>query len=262
MKKIIKGLSVYYEIHGDGYPLLLIAGLGSDSASWSSIIPGLSSCFQVIIFDNCGCGRTSVPAGEYSIGDMANDAVNLLNALNIKQTHVLGHSMGGYIAQTMAIKYPERVSKLILASTAAVSSERNNQLFADFSKQLDNNIDYETWIKNWLPWLFSGKTRQNNDFINEFVKGAVAYDYRQTSDGFRGQIRAIKAFDGRRTAQNIKIPTLIIAGSDDQLITPQEAKTLAKEIKGSVYRQLEEAGHSIFVENCTACIDAIKNFLA
>jgi len=255
------GLIIYYEIHGSGQPVLLIAGLGSDSASWGSIIQGFSYHFKTIIFDNRGCGRSNSPSDQYSIDEMADDAINLLNTLKIKQAHILGHSMGGYIAQKIAALHPDRVSKLILASTAARPSERNNRIFSDLYKQFESGIDYEAWIRNWIPWLFSKKTIQNKQFIDAFVKGAVTYPYRQGTNGFKGQVQAIASFDGRGLIKNIKAETLVLEGEDDRLITPQEARQLADEIDGSVFRLLKDTGHSIFVENPSALNEEVFNFL-
>ncbi|MDD2866821.1 MAG: alpha/beta hydrolase, partial [Candidatus Omnitrophica bacterium] len=129
-------IPLYYEVYGKGSPLLLIGGLGSDSASWLGVAKGFSPYFQAIVFDNRGSGRSGLGHQECTIGRMAQDAAGLLDLLKIERAHIIGHSMGGYMAQEIAINYPGRIDKLVLESTAPVSSERNNALFKDFYDQL------------------------------------------------------------------------------------------------------------------------------
>ena len=112
-------INIYYEDYGKGEPLLLIAGWGTDLSCWLSQIPEFSTKYRVIAFDNRGAGRTDAPDEPYSFRMMADDAVGLLDALGIGQAHILGVSMGGCIAQEIAIEHPERTKSLILAATTA-----------------------------------------------------------------------------------------------------------------------------------------------
>ena len=106
-------INMYYEIHGKGEPLLLIMGLGSDLTSWIFQIPEFSKKYRVIAFDNRGVGRSDAPDVPYSTAMMADDTTGLLDALGIERAHILGLSMGGFIAQELALKYPQRVKSLI-----------------------------------------------------------------------------------------------------------------------------------------------------
>jgi len=114
----VNDIAIYYKIKGNGYPFVLIRGLSSSLDSWPThSIEEFSKIFKTILFDNRGAGRTSIPKGKYSSQLMASDTIGLMDALNIKKAHVLGYSMGGCIAQEIAINYPKRVSKLVLASS-------------------------------------------------------------------------------------------------------------------------------------------------
>src|SRR5512137_672538 len=116
----VRDINMYYEVHGNGDPLLLIAGWGSDLSCWQLQIPEFSAKYRVIAFDNRGTGRTDdAPDKPYSFRTMADDAVGLLDALGIGKAHILGVSMGGCIAQEIAIEFPERTRRLILAATTA-----------------------------------------------------------------------------------------------------------------------------------------------
>ena len=112
-------INIYYEDHGKGEPLLLIEGWGTDLTCWQLQIPEFSTKYRVIAFDNRGTGRTDAPDQPYSFRLMADDAVGLLDALGIGKAHILGVSMGGCIAQEIAIEHPERTRSLILAATTA-----------------------------------------------------------------------------------------------------------------------------------------------
>lgn len=262
MPKIKLGnLVFYYEVNGSGDPLLLIAGLGSDNSSWLSVLKELSLNFRTIVFDNRGCGRSDILPGAYAISDMADDVVKLLDALGIKQLHVIGHSMGGYIAQELAVRYPRRVGKLVLESTASVSSKRNNILFEDFLKQLRKGDDFEAWIRGWAFWLFSPKSFLRPGLVDTFIKQAVEYPYRQHADGLSGQVAAIASFDARGKVKTIKAKTLVIEGEDDILIVPQEAKALAESIERSDFRLLKDTGHAVHIENPALFTKNVLRFL-
>jgi pimeloyl-ACP methyl ester carboxylesterase len=192
---------------------------------------------------------------------MAGDAVKLLDALKIEKAHILGHSMGGYIAQELAVNYPQRVDKLILESTSYISSDRNNKLFAGFLEELEKGCDFEKWIRTWTSWLFSPNTLKNTEFMSSFIKSAVGYPLRQTAEGFGGQVAAIASFDSREKAGLIKAKTLVIEGEDDTLILPKEAEALAKSIKKSKFSLLKDTGHAMHIENPGPFIQEVLNFL-
>jgi len=113
------GINLYYEVYGQGEPLLLIMGLSLNSKSWFRTLPALSEHYQVIIFDNRGVGLSDKPNTPYSIELMAEDARAVLDAAGVETAHVYGISMGGMIAQKLAIKYPERIRSLILGCTTS-----------------------------------------------------------------------------------------------------------------------------------------------
>lgn len=254
-------LSLYYDDCGNGEPLLLIGGLGSDSSSWMSVFEELSRRFRTIAFDNRGCGRSGTPREPYAIHDMANDAIGLLDVLGIRRAHIIGHSMGGFIAQEIAIQHPHRIDKLVLASTSLASSARNNALFDDFSRQLEKDSDYGAWVGRWTSWLFSQKTLARPDFVRAFVQNAVAYPYRQSAEGFRGQVRALASFDAREGAKAIRAKTLVLEGGEDILVTTAEAKALAESVPESIYRVMKGTGHSLHIECPELFVEDVLEFL-
>jgi pimeloyl-ACP methyl ester carboxylesterase len=256
----LSGRDAYYEMRGSGRPVLLLAGLGSDSASWSGVVERLAPSFRTIVIDNRGCGRSEVPKDAYSVADLADDAAQLLDELKIRRADVIGHSMGGFIAQEMALRHTEQVSKLVLASTSLVSSQRNNDLFDSLALWMGNE-DYASWVRRWVPWLFSPQRIERAGFVEEFVSSAVAYPHRQTPEGFRHQVRALKAFDARGRARDIMHKTIVIEGEMDLLIGAEEARGLAEAIPGSDFSLLPGLGHSLPAEGHTQLADRALSFL-
>lgn len=261
--KIVKkdDSSLYYEMHGKGYPLLLISGLNADNASWAGVCGKLAKHFCVIVFDNRGSGRSGAKDTICSIREMADDTISLLDHLQIKKCHVIGHSMGGYIAQEMAIFYPERIEKLILEATAAVSSARNNTLFDDFLKRFEKDHDSEALMRSWTYWSFSPKTFERKNYIAKFIKNASTYPYLQSAQGFKSQIDAIRSFNACARIKNIKAKTLVIIGTDDILIYPVESMKLVKGIKGSSFERIRDSGHCAHVENPELFTAKVMRFL-
>jgi len=257
----LKNISLYHEIHGKGYPLLLISGLNSDIASWMDVYLKLAKHFRIIGFDNRSSGRSDTPDKPYSIRDMAGDAIGLLDYLHIKKCHVIGHSMGGYIAQELAIDHPERVGKLVLEATAPVSSARNIMLGRDLLNRFEKDHDNEALMRSWSYWLFSPKTFERRNYIAKYIKQSSSYRYLQSAGGFRSQIDAIIPFDASARLKKIKAKTLVLAGSDDILIYPAESMTLAKGIKGSVFEEIADTGHCVHVENPGAFTSKVIRFL-
>lgn len=258
---LVKRISLYYEIYGKGYPLLLISGVNADSASWIGVRGRLAERFRVIVFDNRGSGRSDTPKARYSVREMADDAIALLDHLGIERCHIVGHSMGGFIAQYMAIHHPERVGKIVLEATCCVSSIRNIALLNDLAHRFEKDHDRESLMRSWTYWLFSPRSFERKNFIETFIRHASAYPYLQSAAGFRGQIDAIGQFDLRRDVKRIKAKTLVVIGDDDILIYPGESIRLKEAIRGSVVKRIKGVGHCVHVEAPAAFSAEVIKFL-
>jgi len=257
----INNIDCYYEIHGNGRPLILIAGLASDSQSWQPILRGLAEYFKVVIFDNRGIGRTQYPQDSFQISTLALDAVCLLDELVIERADILGHSMGGYIAQEIAIEYPERVNRLILASTCAVTSQKNKSIFGDLFKILESGKDYELFIREFFYSIFTPEYLSNKENFESAVKSALHYPFPVTPEGFRLQVEALSNFSSQDRLSRIKASTLLMAGRKDILVTSEEAQLLADKIPFVKPLYLENAAHSFQVEQPGLFVDCAAEFL-
>jgi 3-oxoadipate enol-lactonase len=265
---------LYYEEHGSGEPLLLIMGLAADSTAWMFQVPEFAQHYRTIIFDNRGVGRSSKPAGPYTIHEMADDAAGLLDVLHVPRTHVVGVSMGGMIAQELAIRHPERVHGLVLACTFPepdADIERNRrfsvqQLGASISDGGDVRIDLKAinpmdFLQQLLPLVF------NQQFIaNELPKllqvfsGALQYGF--SMEAILGQVAAVMGHKATDRLSQIPAPTLVITGDADRLVPPANSDILAKGIPGAKLVKIPGGSHGFNFETPEVFNRAVLEFLA
>ncbi len=258
----INNINIYYEIHGEGEPLVLIAGLASDSQSWQFVINSLSEHFKTIVFDNRGVGRSDTPKPPYTVTQMAKDTISLMDHLKIERAHILGHSLGGFIAQEIAINYPERIYKLILESTAPFSFERNTYLLYNFYQAWKSGMDMELWFRDFCFWMFSPKTIANKKFMDSLIRYNLEYPYPQPIEGFLGQIIAIENFNSSDKLFKIQAETLILIGEEDIMIRAKEAELLYQGISRATYPiYIDKAAHSIQAEASKAFSNSVLGFL-
>ena len=253
-------ITLYYETHGNGPPLLLIAGFASDSQSWQPVIHTLAKRFRVIVIDNRGSGRTRPMDDFVSIGDMADDCGKLLDHLGLSTSHVLGHSMGGFIAQELALRQPHRVISLMLAATACRNSPRNNALFADWVDNHTSGANLEQWFRVVFYWLFTRRFFDDRHNVEAAVDYAINYPFPQSSAALANQARAMAAFDRSGDISMITAPTLVIAGSEDVLFPPEAADMLVQLLPAARLETIRNAAHSIHSEQPDAFCRAIITF--
>ncbi len=224
----VNNIDMYYEIHGEGEPVVLIAGLNSDHTLYRGIFPHLAARYKVIVFDNRGVGRTDKPDIPYSINMMAEDTAGLLNALDITQAHILGTSMGGRIAVALALQYPQQVKSLILVSTIMKSLKGVPM----------------TWSRRLIPLMLK----------IPMIRGPHPY-YAAAR-----QLEASRAFDCMDRLNEIHVPTLILHGKKDKSAPYRFAEEMHSEIKDSKMITFH-GGHLFFILRPQQFIEAIADFL-
>ncbi|MBA4181358.1 MAG: alpha/beta hydrolase [Anaerolinea sp.] len=239
----IRDIMTYYEEAGSGDPLILVMGLGGDLQAWALQVPALSKHFRVITFDNRGAGRTSAPDKPYSIVGMADDLAALMDRLEIPEAHILGWSMGGYIAQEFAIKYPARVEKLILLATAANIDGYGRAVLTSWINARRSNLSREQWQRFMAPYVYSPGLLDDRERFERAILNGVNNPYAQQDHGFLRQADAILAFDASDRLGNVKAPTLVVGAKDDVLVPVRNAEKLAKLIPGATLKVLD-GGHA------------------
>ncbi|MFW9779530.1 MAG: alpha/beta fold hydrolase [Candidatus Heimdallarchaeota archaeon] len=239
------GQSLYYEVHGEGSPLILIMGIGYDATLWGlHQIPVFSKNYQVIVFDNRDVGRSSQANGSYTIADMADDVVALLNGLKIDRASVLGISMGGMIAQEFALRHPDRLDKLIVTGTSADTSHSKFDPISvwNFVKSHDKNG--LTFAAQQFLWLFSDTFLRNPGAVDQTLQMLASNPNPQSPEAYERQADAYVKHDTLSRLGDVKAPTLVICGERDRLTPPWVCRRVADAIPGARYHQIDGPGTS------------------
>lgn len=251
----------YYD-EGSGPPLLMIMGFGGQAASWGEpFMSGLRNSFRCIRFSNRGTGDSSRPAEQFTVSTMADDAVALLDALSIDRAHVLGVSMGGMIAQELALAHSQRVEGLVLGCTtpggpkAAVADQ---EVFAMLLPQ--PGLSREEQIRKAWPAITTTKMIEEKMFLEVML--ASSLEKPTPMDTILKQTVAVQGFDAYDRLPNISAPTLIIHGDSDRLVPPENGRILHERIPGSRLEILPDAAHMFFWEYPEDAAKIITSFLA
>jgi 3-oxoadipate enol-lactonase len=242
-------ISLYYEVDGEGPPLLLIAGLGGGTWSWCGQVPTFRGSYRTITFDNRGAGRSSMPEGPYRMEQFAEDAQSLLDHLGIERACVLGLSMGGMIAQELALLAPQRIEALFLGCTHGGGLSRVSPA-PDALELLLNNagLTQKAIIEKNVPIFFSEACRRQRPEVVAAYCAAQLAAPEQPEYAFHAQLAAISSFDtGERIAQ-IRVPTMIVCGSEDVLVPPENTETLGRRLPHAEVRVIPGAGHALHFE--------------
>jgi len=255
-KAKVNGINIDYRLSGQGEPLVMITGTASTQDSWLFQTPVFKKHYRVVIFDNRGAGRSDRPIGPYSIKMMADDTVGLMNHLGIEKAHILGHSMGGMIAQELAINYPERVLRLVLASTFARRDEANG-----FSSELSQALRYlgyderhsDSDIGN-IPNRKAVNALYGLFFNNRLYRTIFIALMKLRVRRVKGTVRIMEQFEavlGHNTADRLQLvnaPTLVITGSKDRVFKPGSSELIAELIPDARLVRIDNGSHIFFVE--------------
>ena len=257
------GVKLAYEEHGEGEPLLFVQGLGYDRHGFGPL-PGLlaSDDFRVVVFDNRGVGDSDVPEGPYSVEMLAADAVSVLDAAGIESAHVLGVSLGGFVAQELALSYPDRVRKLVLCSTAPGSvppsypmPERGLQAFAQFPT-LGREAGFRLMVENSLG---DHGVRERPELVEEIFRYRL--ERGPTLAGWQAQAYAGATFDAYERIPAIMAPTLVVQADADFVIDVRNAQLLAERIPGARLEIIPDRGHLVIWEEGEMLAPMVREFL-
>ena len=248
---------IAYDIKGEGDWLLMIAGLGAARNSWVLQIDDLASRFRCITLDNRGVGDSIKPAGPYSTAEMAADAAGLLAFLGVERTHVLGTSMGGAIAQELALLRPELVNRLAIAcSWAACDRYLANSLIIAREIARSEGERGPGWsipLRRFLSLIVFTQ----GDFANSYeliegaeqaTKDAIAAGREEPFHAFVAQVDACLSHDARSRLAAVRAPTLVLAGEKDACVPPSVTKFIADTIPDATMETMAGCGHVMFYE--------------
>jgi len=237
------GTKIYYHEKGAGEPLVLIMGFGADGTVWAKHVAVYEKHFRCIILDNRGVGISDQPKGPYTTTMMAADTIAVMDHAGVKETKVAGISMGGAIAQELAINHPQRVKKLLLVSTWAKFNNYAATVYENL-KHIRATTDPEHYMQLLQLWIFAPPYYERE--LEGLRKDVIAYrdsDHLQSREGFEGQLDACIHHDSVDRLNKIKVPTLITVGMMDIFTPPAFSELLHKRIGNSLYSTYPEGGH-------------------
>lgn len=259
--KLPDGLQLHYEVRGEGPPLLMVMGWRANLDWWpKALLERLEKRHRLILFDNRGAGRTGDPGGLFSIAQMADDAAALLEALAVGRAHVMGVSMGGMIAQELAARHPDKVERLVLASTHAGGPRGlrpNRAMLRAWGK-----VARTRWgLERRLSYLLFSKDVHTADpelwrSFSGVVNGARISEWASLK-----QFLAISRHAAHKRLHAIRAPTLVIAGEGDLMVDPAHSRLLARRIGGARLELLPDAGHALLHEHASKIDRLLAEFL-
>jgi len=269
MPKInINDINIYYELHGEGKPLVCIMGQGGtvkhfkSSILFSEFRKYMFKEFKTLLYDNRGIGQTDDIDKQYSIKTLADDITRLIDRLNLGKVNLLGFSMGGMITQELMINYPEKIEKAVIGSTHCgrpKSIMPSKEIFSG-PPPFQEGVIPEDRIKYQIPLVYTKDFIKNNpDIIETLIQNYISRPI--PLKVYQKQINAVLRFKSYKKLPLVQIPTLILHGKDDLLVPPQNAEILFNLLPRAKLKIFENCGHAILIEQTEAVMNAILEFL-
>ena len=256
-----EGARLYWESTGAGAPVLLVMGLGMNATGWWRTVPVLSESLRVIAFDNRGAGRSDKPEGPYSVAQMADDAMAVLDAAEEPAAHVYGISLGGMIAQQIALRHPNRVRSLVLGATTPGGHRAvplDDDVVAFFMRRREMPPYEAAWAS--VPYSYGEETRlHGGQRIAEDVEQRLRYPIEPV--GYAGQLGAAMSHDASDRLAELSQPTLVVHGDADRIVPTGNGQVLAESIPGARLELLAGAGH-LYPTDAPAADRVVLDFLA
>lgn len=252
-----QGVRIEWESHGDGPPLLLVQGLGYGRWGWGPFVEPLASRYRVLVFDNRGIGGSDKPPGPYTATAMAGDALAVLDAAGVSRAHVLGASLGGAVAQELALRHAERLEKLVLVATMSGMANmhpipaQTMQLMAE-APTLEPAVALRRFIENAL------EPEPDPALVEQLVELRTANP--PDPAGWAAQAGIWSTFDVWDELPSIDVPTLVVQGEGDVVVDPRNAALLAGRIPGA-QQKLVAGGHLFLWNRPAEFAELVTEFL-
>ncbi len=243
------GASLLYSKAGTGPPVLLIQGVGVVGNGWSPQVDELKGRFAMVSFDNRGIGASVTRDGRLTIEDMAIDALAIVDSLGLDRFHVAGHSMGGVIAQALALRAPTRIKSLAFLCTFAKGKDGSKVTLPMLATALRMRIGTRAMRRNaFLELIMPERYLQQIDrpALAAQLHPLFGHDLAEQPPIVMKQLGAMSKYDaGARLAGLGSIPTLVVSASEDRIAPPSTGRALAAAIPGSTYVEIADAGHGL-----------------
>jgi pimeloyl-ACP methyl ester carboxylesterase len=256
---------IHYELKGSGLPVLFIQGVGTTGSAWNPQSDALSKDFHCLQFDNRGIGQSTDRGGQLSVEKMAEDTRDLLDAVGWHSAHVVGHSMGGIIAQQLALAAPERVRSLSLLCTFSKGSEGASPTPWAIWMALRTRLGPRAWRRRaFLEMLFPTDylAQCDKDVLAAEIAPIVGRDLADQPPVLMRQVRALGAHDAStRLGELSPIPTLVLSAEHDPIAKPEYGQRLSRAITGSRYVEIANAAHGVTIQNAAEINELLEQHI-
>lgn len=254
------GVWLAWRAHGHGEPVLMIMGFMGSGRAWRRLLPHIAAGHTAIAMDNRGTGDSDRPGGRWTMDDLAGDALAVLDATGLESAHVVGASMGGMIAQHLALTAPERVRSLSLCCTSPVGSNGAPPWRMVASIALRPLVGPGRTFPLIAPLLYAERTRRERpERMREDLR--LRLEEATPLGTVRGQLAAIAGHDTRARLAELKMPVLVVHGEEDRLVPPARARELAERIPGARLVLIPECGHVLTTDAEEEAAGALLGFL-
>jgi aminoacrylate hydrolase len=252
---------IYYEEHGAGTtPIMLVSGLGGTGGYWSPNLPAFAKRHRVIVHDHRGMGKSSRSRIRYSVDQMTTDLLAVMDHLKIEKTHIVGHSTGGAIAQTLAATHPDRLISLVIYASWTKADPFFHRVF-EARRALLTSVGPAAYVRSATVFLYPNWwINQNIGLLEEREKATLAAF--PPPEIVASRIDAILEFDRTADLPKLKVPTLIVCAKDDIITPPYYSRELAALIPGAKFVELAHGGHCASDTNTQEFNDAVLGFVA
>ena len=256
----VNGQRLHYEEHGEGEPLLAVMGLGGDLTAWILQLAEWSKSHRVIVFDNRDVGRSSHAEGDYEVSDMARDALGLADHLGLEAFHLVGLSLGGAIAQEIALAAPERVRTLTLAVTYGWTGgygEQRSKVLSDIVTRMSR----EEFVEFVMLLIYSERVFDVPEFADASRQAMLSNPNPQPIEAWVRQLQASTRHDARDRLPSLAMPVHVIGARRDIMVPPFRSEDLAEAIPGARLT-IVDSGHMVNVEMAEEFNGLVLDFIA
>jgi len=255
------GQQLYYEVHGEGEPLLCVMGLAANTLAWALQVQAFAERHRTVIFDNRDVGQSSIADEQYEIRDMAQDTLALADALELDTFHLVGYSMGGAISQELALTAPERVRTLTLAVTYAGTGNWGRK-FSEIWGRRCHQVSREDHVDELMLLTLSEEFFDNEAGV-EYVRTMMLSDPNpQPPEAFARQLEASRRHNARNRLASLEMPVHVIGGEHDILVPIWKQRELADLIPGAKLTMLERCPHGANIERAEEFNAHVLDFIA
>lgn len=248
----------YYESQGVGDPVFLVIGFGQDTSAWQFVAPMLENR-QVVVMDNRGCGQSPHPVEPFSLEDLADDVSALADELRLHAIDMVGQSMGGAIVQTVALRRPDLVNRIVLVNSFSKVATAQGYAFESLGRLLEHGASLEDVVRSLCPWVYSSEFLAPPGTMEAIVAAAQAAPPQPVHSYFN-QMNALRAFDSTSWLTEIGEQTLVIAGDQDLIVPLPQSRELARRLPNAELEVIT-SGHGSHIEKPAEVAAAIQHFL-